>query len=152
MQTALSAIRMPALQSTQIEVCATSPKQRSLRRRAAEGAWARVALADDAMLVEAESPGIKLEQFFLRAPVLAFAAHALAKDTRVQFAATRIANAIQNAIGFSRKFLAQTFFKIRRNAAGQAQHVDECAIGAAVLRALEKFGNVARQAGHSRSN
>jgi len=76
-----------------------------------------VALAADAMLVEAELPRINLEQLFLGVPVLAFAAHALAKDTRVQLAATRIAYAVQNAIGFGREFLAQTLFEIRGHAA-----------------------------------
>jgi hypothetical protein len=75
-----------------------------------------LAFAADSVLVEAESPGINLEQFFLSVPILAFAAHALAKDTRVQFAATRVADAIQNAIGFGRKLFAQPLFEIRRDA------------------------------------
>ncbi len=44
-------------QVSQTEVCAPSPKPRSLRFGAAEGICARVALAADAVLVEAEAPG-----------------------------------------------------------------------------------------------
>src|SRR5260370_39269272 len=104
------------------------------------------------MLVEAKPAGVNLKQLFLRVPVLAFAAHALAKDARVQFAAACVAYAIKNAIGLGREFFAQTLFEISRYAAGQAQHVDGRSVGAAVFRALEKFANVARQAGRSRSN
>jgi hypothetical protein len=70
-----------------------------------------VALAADSMLVKAESSGVDLKQLFLRVPVLASAAHALAKDARVQLAAARVAYAIQNAIGFGGKLLAQAFSK-----------------------------------------
>jgi hypothetical protein len=75
-----------------------------------------VAFAADAVLVEAEPPCIYLEEFFLGVPVLAFAAHALAKDARVQHAAARVADPIQNPVGLRRQFLAQPLFKIRRNA------------------------------------
>jgi hypothetical protein len=70
----------------------------------------------DAMLVEAEAASINLDQLFLRVPVLAFAAHALANDARVQPSAARVADAIQNAVGLGWKFLAQTLFEIRRQA------------------------------------
>jgi len=53
---------------------------------------------------------------FLGAPVLAFAAHALAKDARVEFAAARVANAVQDAVGFGREFFAQALFEIRSDA------------------------------------
>ena len=124
------------LQTGQTEVYATSPKQRSLCSGAAEGVCAHLTLAADAMLVKSKSSGVNLKQLFLRVPVLALAAHPFAKDARVQFAATRIAYAVQNAIGFGRELLAQARFEIRRDAAGQAQHVDERSVGAAVFRAL----------------
>jgi len=47
----------------------SSPEQRSLRRWPAEGFGAGVALAD-AVFVEAKFPGVDLEEFFLRIPIL----------------------------------------------------------------------------------
>ncbi len=49
------------------------------------------------MFVEAEFPGVDLEEFFLSGPVLTFATHAFAQNARVQFAAARVADAISLA-------------------------------------------------------
>src|SRR5688572_33208278 len=111
-------------------------KQRSMRRWSAEGVPVRVAVAADAMLVKAELSAINLEEFFLRIPVLPFAAHAIVEDARVNFAAARVANAVQDTISFGRKFFAQTLFKVGSHTARQAEHVDEGFRRATVFRAL----------------
>ena len=77
-----------------------------------------MALAADAMFIEAEPLGIDFEEFVLCFPELAFAAHALAKDAGVQLAAARVADAIQYSVGLCWQLLAQTFFEIRSHAAG----------------------------------
>src|SRR6267143_1421341 len=119
-----------------------SPKQRALGSRPAESIYPGMALAADAMLVKAESLRINVEQLVLGFPELAFAAHALAKDAGVKSPAARIAYPIQHAVGFRRQLLAQTLFKVRSDAAGQTQHINESLGGAAVFRALQKSRNV----------
>src|SRR5688500_3434672 len=76
-------------------------------------------------LIKTETLAVDFEQPLSRFPVLTFAAHSFAEDARVQFSTTCFANSVHHTIGFSRQLLAQTFFKIRRNVAGQSQHVDE---------------------------
>src|SRR5688500_15660503 len=117
-------------------------KQRALRRWSAESVSVRVAIAANSMLVKAELSAINLKQFFLRIPVLPFAAHAIVEDARVDFAVARVADSIQDSISFRRKFFAQTLFEVGSNTARQAQHVDEGFRRATVFRALEKAWNV----------
>src|SRR6266404_1922177 len=89
--------------SLPLRLLTSSSKQRALRGGSAESIYPRVAFAADAMLVESKPLGIHLEQLVLRFPVLTLAAHPLAKDAGVEPAATRIANAIQHAVGFRRQ-------------------------------------------------
>src|SRR5688572_5792829 len=98
-------------------------KQRALCRWSAEGISVRGRFAADAMLIKAELSAINLEEFFLRVPVLPFAAHAIVEDARVDFAAARFADSIQDTISFGRKFFAQPLFEVRSHTARQAQHV-----------------------------
>src|ERR1051325_11648786 len=98
-------------------------EQRRLRGRTAKGGAGGSLM--HAFLIEAEALAMNLEQTFGRFPVLTFAAHAFTEDTRVQLAFARFANAIEHAVSFSRQLLTQTFYEIRRDVAGQAQHVDE---------------------------
>src|SRR2546421_10963268 len=76
------------------ETSAGLSKQSALPRRPAKSIRAALAFAAGAMFVEAEPFGINFEQLFLRVPVLAFAAHALAENAGVQFAAARVADPI----------------------------------------------------------
>ena len=57
-----------------------SPKQYALCRRSAKGVGSTLPFAADVALVEAKPLAINSKKFFLRFPILAFAAHALAKD------------------------------------------------------------------------
>src|SRR5712692_438642 len=118
------------------EVIDALPKQRALRRRPAKSVWSGVTLAADAIFVKSKSPTIDFKQLFLRRPVLPLAAHALAKDAGVQLAAARVANAIQDPVGFGRKSFAQASLEIGSDAAGQTQHVDESPGRATIFRAL----------------
>src|SRR5712692_10436748 len=102
-------------------------------------------IAADPMLVEAESFGVNIEQLALRFPILTLTAHALAKYAGIQFAAARVANPIQDAVGFGRQFFPQALFKVRSDAARQTNHVDESLVRAAVLCALQEPWNVRRQ-------
>src|SRR6266849_9780436 len=126
------------------------PKQRSLRRRTTKCVWSGVALAADPMLIKAEAPAINVKKLLLRRPVLSLAAHPLAKDAGVQSTAARVADTIQDTVGFGGKFFAQALFEIRSDTAGQTQHVDEGFRRATVFRALQESGNVGRQTGNRR--
>src|SRR6185503_20294489 len=97
-----------------------SLKQRSLGGRAAKGRSGGGLVR--ALFVETETLGVDFEQAFGCFPVLTFSAHAFTKDARIEFAIARLANSIQDTIGFSRQFLAQTLLEVRRNIARQAQH------------------------------
>lgn len=117
-------------------------KQRTLSGRSAKRVSVRVGIAADAMLVEAELSAIDLEEFLLSVPVLAFATHAVVEDTRVDFAAARVADAIEDTISFRGKFFPQALFEVGSNTARQAKHVYEGLCRATVFRPLEKAGNV----------
>src|SRR5262245_25356237 len=102
-----------------------SAEECALCRWAPKSVCPRLAFVANTSLVESQALAINFEEFRLRVPVLTLAAHAFAKDARIQFASTRVTNAIENAIGFGRQVFAQTLFEIRSDAARQAQHVDE---------------------------
>src|SRR4026209_2589822 len=71
-----------------------------------------------AFLVETEALAVDFEESFGSFPVLTFAAHAFAKDARIEFAVACFTNSIQHTIGFRRQLRTQTLFEIRRNIAG----------------------------------
>ena len=51
-------------------------------------------VAADAMLIEAKPPGVNIEEFFLRVPVLTLATHAFTELARIEFSPTRIAHSV----------------------------------------------------------
>src|SRR5258705_2038574 len=106
----------------------------------------------DSMLINPEPFGVDVEEFFLRLPILAFAAHAFAKLARIEFAAASFANSVKDPIGLGRQFLAQALFEVRSHAARQAQHVDEGLRRTAALRALQQARNISCEARNCRSN
>src|SRR5574341_1464755 len=114
-----------------------SAKQQALRCRSTKSVHPLDVVLADAIFVEAEILAINLEKFFLRIPELAPAAHAIVKDTRVEFAVARVANTIQHAIGLCRKLVAQTLFEIGSYAARQTQHVDESLRRATIFRSFQ---------------
>src|SRR5881394_1408618 len=125
-------------------------KKSPLGRRSAESIGMIMVIAADATLVKAKSLRIDGEEFFLRVPVLTCAMHATVKDARVEFAAPRIANAIQHTISFRGELLAQALLEIWRHTPGQTQHVHEGPGRAAFFRPLQQTGNVCTQSGNRR--
>src|SRR5207245_2450797 len=107
-----------------------------LCRRPAKGVGSALPVAAKAVLVESESFAVDLKKFFLRFPILSFAAHTLAKNCGVQLPFPCVANSMQDAICLCRQLLAQSVFEVRRNASGKAQHAHEGLGGAGFLRAL----------------
>src|ERR1051325_863696 len=89
-----------------------------------------------ALFVKAKSRAMNLEQSFCRFPVLAFPAHSFPEHTRVQLSVARFSNSIQDTIGPSRQFLTQSLFEIRRDTAGQTEHIDKRHCGSSLLRTL----------------
>src|SRR6266446_4072168 len=105
-------------------------------------------VAADAMLVETEALCVNAEEFRLRVPELALAAHAIVEGARVKLSTTRIADTIEHSISFGWKFLAEPLFKIRSDAARKTQHVEKRLRRSAFFRAFQQPGNVRRQSGN----
>ena len=97
-----------------------------------------------ARLVEAETLAMNSEQTFRGLPILALAAHALSEDGGIEFSVAGFADSIHYAVCFSRQFFSQTLFKIRRDAAGQSKHVDECLFRSRFFRPFQQHWNVGR--------
>ena len=100
-----------------------------------------------AMLVETESLCVNAEEFGLRVPVLTLTAHAIVEGARVKLAAAGVADTIEHAVSFGRKFFAQALFEVRSNTTGKTQHVQKSLRGSAFLGAFQQAGNVRRQSG-----
>jgi hypothetical protein len=60
------------------------------------------------------------EQTLNRFPILSLTTHPFAENARIQFAFSRFSDAVENAIRFGRKFLAQAFLEVGCHASGQS--------------------------------
>src|SRR5258705_3766077 len=96
-----------------------SAEQRALCGRTPKSISLCMIIAADAVFVKSELLRVNIEELFLRGPIRAFAAHAIAENTRIEFTVARFTNAVQNAVGFGGQFLAQPLLEVRRDAAGQ---------------------------------